>query len=173
MSRRFSEADRLAARKKLDAALADQDDLPASTLPDAERQERAITRAIALTELRRTEEGLATLESVMDSEQVQIAVFYFAGEYALELRDPHKALEYFSKAIATSIEREDAYYLNICYLLRAYLLIDNGDFVSAQRDLDLIDNEDCCVTWIPNIPRVARNDLMHLVRLKLADAQEH
>lgn len=104
----------------------------------------------------------------MDFKDVQVAVFYLAGEYALELQNIHKALDYLSKAIAVSIKRADTYYLSSCYLLRAYILIGSGDLESARQDLEAIESDDVAISWIPNVPLISKKDMMESITSQLA-----
>jgi tetratricopeptide (TPR) repeat protein len=158
MSVGLAEIHRLIARRELRAALTALDALP--QLTNFERQEQLRIKALVLSGLGMTEQALSTSEIALDSVHVRIEDFYFAGQYALELHNFRKALDYLSRAISASIKEGSDYYLSASYLLRAYILIQNGELVSARDDLDAITDEDCAVTWLSNTPRITKTDLL-------------
>ncbi|PHR26053.1 MAG: hypothetical protein COA36_13180 [Desulfotalea sp.] len=102
-------------------------------------------------------QAMKTLESSLGDFSNE-ADWYLAGEYCLELGKINEAIDYLTKAIDLSLAKSDTYFLEVCYIERAYAYVKIGDPEGASKDLVNLE-QDASVSWLRGITPITKQNL--------------
>lgn len=112
----------------------------------------------ALSILGKREKSLETLKLFLQ-DSTNLSDWHLASEIAIELGCFSDAKGYLSKTIELSLKSESDYFLQTCYLERAFVKIELQEFESAFADLNQV-NEAENIFWLKGIKPINKKSLL-------------
>jgi len=110
-------------------------------------------------------EGKKSLEILEQyvHESKDLADWHLVSELMIEQGRFREAKECLSKTIDLSLEIENEYFLQTCYLERAYVKILLKEFTSANLDLDQVDESEN-VFWLKGVESISKSRLLSKIQ---------
>lgn len=115
-------------------------------------------KARALSALGERKKSLEILEQFIQ-DSTDLADWHLASELSIELGQLNDAKGYLSKTIEISLEMGNEYFLQTCYLERAYVKILLKEFKSAVSDLNKVDECEN-IFWLNGISSINKKGLL-------------
>jgi predicted Zn-dependent protease len=117
-----------------------------------------VEKASVLWSASRQNEALAILTDCCNRFSADPSASFHLGEHLVELAQYERAKGYLSQCIESSLQTDDAWYLDSAYLLHAYAAAKTGDRKSAAQSLVHI-TDDEPMDWIATDPPVSKDSI--------------
>ena len=108
-------------------------------------------------------EAAQLLERVAAQYEAVDSVYFFAGQYALELGRYRQAIGYLTNCLDICESSSDGWYQDSAYMLRAYCAAKTGNAELARRDLAHVADGDA-MSWIAVDPVISSDSIETMLR---------